>query len=166
MNNPTATFQSLQDYCEITNSTVSFGPCRKIVIGQHGGPIANMTPSALANHVTPAANDNHVPATTLSAAGYESLAHVLARAFDQASNGKGQERHANALPFHKQPMQVIAGQVGPAFLTGQAIKKIQESQVLPARRDVAELLGAINYIAGVVIYLENLRAANDPVANG
>lgn len=166
MNNPTAAFQSLQDYCNNNGTTVFFGPDQKIIIGHNGAAMVQMTPSALANHVTPAANDNQVPATTLSAAGYESLAHVLARAFDQASNGKGQERHANALPFHKQPMQVIAGQVGPAFLTGQAIKKIQGSQVLPARRDVAELLGAINYIAGVVIYLENLRAANDPVANG
>lgn len=91
--------------------------------------------------------------------GYESLAGVLQRALDQAQSGKGAERHANSLPFHKQPMQTIAGQVGVGFLTGQAIKKTQEGQTLPAGRDVAELLGAINYLAGAVIFMETQRQA-------
>lgn len=89
--------------------------------------------------------------------GYESLAGVLQRALDQAQTGKGAERHANSLPFDKQPMQTIAAQVGVGFLTGQAIKKTQEGQTLPAGRDVAELLGAINYLAGAVIFLERHR---------
>ena len=89
--------------------------------------------------------------------GYESLAGVLQRALDQAQNGKGAERHANSLPFDKQPMQTIAAQVGVGFLTGQAIKKTQEGQALPAGRDVAELLGAINYLAGAVIFIECQR---------
>jgi hypothetical protein len=91
---------------------------------------------------------------TLDAAGYDSLASVLKRAFDQASAGKGKERHANDLPFDQQPMQTIASQFGVGFLLGQAAKKSQESQALPPGRDVAELLGAINYLAGAVIYLE------------
>lgn len=94
--------------------------------------------------------------------GYESLAGVLQRALDQAQAGKGAERHANSRPFHQQPMQTIAGQVGVGFLTGQAIKKTQEGQTLPAGRDVAELLGAINYLAGAVIFLEGQRV---PVAD-
>lgn len=94
--------------------------------------------------------------------GYESLAGVLQRALDQAQAGKGAERHANSLPFEQQPMQTIAGQVGVGFLTGQAIKKTQEGQTLPAGRDVAELLGAINYLAGAVIFLEAQRV---PVAD-
>lgn len=89
--------------------------------------------------------------------GYESLAGVLQRALDQAQTGKGAERHANSLPFDKQPMQTIASQVGVGFLTGQAIKKTQEGQTLPTGRDVAELLGAINYLAGAVIFLEGQR---------
>ena len=97
--------------------------------------------------------------------GYETLASVLQRALDQAQDGKGAERHADSKPFAKQPMQTIAGQVGPGFLSGQAIKKIQESQQLPAGRDVAELLGAINYLAGLVIFLEmgrlSVKPAND-----
>lgn len=99
--------------------------------------------------------------------GYESLAGVLQRALDQAQNGKGAERHANELPFDRQPMQTIAGQVGVGFLIGQAIKKAQESQCLPAGRDVAELLGAINYLAGAVMFLERGEApepANDNAA--
>lgn len=96
--------------------------------------------------------------------GYESLACILQRALDQAQSGKGAERHANSLPFDQQPMQTIAGQVGIGFLLGQAIKKVQESQALPEGRDVAELYGANNYLAGAVLFLELSRApapAND-----
>lgn len=98
--------------------------------------------------------------------GYESLAGVLQRALDQAHDGKGAERHANSLPFDKQPMQTIAAQVGVGFLTGQAIKKTQEGQTLPAGRDVAELLGAINYLAGAVIFLESQREPCDCGSTG
>lgn len=94
----------------------------------------------------------------MNAKGYEKLDDVLARAYNQASQGKGAERHANELPFHEQPMQQVANQVGRGFLLGQAIKKIVEAQGLPADRAVAEMLGAINYIAGAVIHLE---AQND-----
>lgn len=90
--------------------------------------------------------------------GYEKLDDVLARAFQQASQGKGKERHANDLPFHEQPMQQIANQVGRGFLLGQAIKKLVESQGLPPEKAVAEQLGAICYIAGSIIHLE---ASND-----
>lgn len=86
--------------------------------------------------------------------GYESLAGVLQRALDQAQNGKGAERHANSLPFDKQPMQTIAAAHGVGFLTGQACKKAEESHGLPPGRNIAELLGAINYLAGAVLFLE------------
>jgi hypothetical protein len=103
----------------------------------------------------------------LQADGYESLALVLQRAFIQAAHGKGKERHANALPFDQQPMQTIASQVGVGFLLGQAIKKTQESQTLAPAHAVAELLGAINYLAGAVIALERVpTAANDNVPEG
>jgi hypothetical protein len=90
----------------------------------------------------------------LRCAGYESLAEVFCRAFEQAAKGKGAERHADDMPFHEQPMQWIADAVGPGFLLGQAIKKVHESQALPRDRAVNELLGAINYLAGAVIHLE------------
>ncbi|QKN87934.1 hypothetical protein Alexa_053 [Acinetobacter phage vB_AbaP_Alexa] len=90
--------------------------------------------------------------------GYEKLDDVLARAFKQASEGKGKERHANDLPFHEQPMQQVNRMVGVGFSHGQAIKKIVESQNMPPEQAVHELLGAICYIAGGIITLE---AAND-----
>lgn len=93
--------------------------------------------------------------------GYESLRDVLVRAYAQASTGKGAERHAVCKPFDRQPMQELISLYGPGFALGQAAKKAQESMRLPAGRDVAELLGAINYLAGAVIALERSR---QPVA--
>ena len=89
-----------------------------------------------------------------AAAGYEQLAAVLQDAHDQAAYGKGDERHANGLPFHEQRMQQISTQLdsdkGMAF---QVCKKMTEGMQFDdhARRE-AELLGAINYLAGIVIY--------------
>lgn len=89
-------------------------------------------------------------------ADYITLRSVLDRAYQQASEGKGKERHAQDLPFDKQPMQSISALVGSDDgLRYQAIKKIQESKRLHSRsHQVAELLGAINYIAGVIIFIE------------
>lgn len=155
--NTTDVLKDISNYSAAKGETVVFHSNGDILAGA-----VNLSPGAAAMHLGLAENDNVPQGVALNEPGYESLASVLARAFDQASNGKGHERHANALPFHKQPMQVIAGQVGPGFLMGQAIKKIQESQVLPAGRDTSELLGAINYLAGCVIFLESQRhAAND-----
>ena len=86
--------------------------------------------------------------------GYEMLVAVLQDAHDQAAIGKGDERHANGLPFHEQRMQQISTQLdsdkGMAF---QVCKKMTEGLQFDddARRE-AELLGAINYLAGIVIY--------------
>ena len=86
--------------------------------------------------------------------GYEKLVAVYQDAHDQAAKGKGDERHANGQPFHEQRMQQISGLLrssdGMAF---QAIKKMTEGLQFEdhARRE-AELLGALNYIAGIVIY--------------
>lgn len=94
--------------------------------------------------------------------GYNSLRDVLERAYTQAATGKGNERHAGCNPFDEQPMQDLIKLYGVGFALGQAAKKSQESQRLPAGRDVAELLGAINYLAGAVIALERGRkVAND-----
>jgi len=94
---------------------------------------------------------------TMDLPGYESLAGVLKLAYDQASVGKGDERHAKGQPFDKQVMQVGADQFGVGSLLFQAFKKAEESQRLPHDRAVAELLGAINYLAGAVIALERTR---------
>lgn len=104
------------------------------------------------------------PSFAFDAPGYEELADVLLRAFHQAASGKGKERHAQGEPFTEQVMQDMARRFGVGSLLGQAFKKSEESQRLPHDRAVAELLGAINYLAGAVIALEARqaeKAAND-----
>lgn len=87
--------------------------------------------------------------------GYESLAAVLQRAYDQAAKGKGAERHAVSRPFTEQPMQSISGLLGsPDGLLYQAMKKVQESKRLDKDAGVRELLGAVNYLAGAIIFIE------------
>lgn len=91
-----------------------------------------------------------------SSPGYEKLADVLQRAFDQAASGKGKERHASDnVPFEAQPMSAINRQLGSidGFIY-QAHKKSLEAKRLPHGRAQAELLGAINYLAGAVIALD------------
>ena len=105
--------------------------------------------------------------------GYESLAEVLDAALDQAASGKGKERHANDLPFDKQPMQSISGLLhGPEGLIFQAIKKSTEAnglrqKAILAGTDLAqadaffekEVLGAINYLAGALVFVRNAAKA-------
>ena len=88
---------------------------------------------------------------------YRSLAGILVDAYHQAQSGKGKERHANGLPFEDQPMQAISGMLdsdkGMAY---QACKKVVEAtnmQSLPAFE--REILGAINYLAGMIIFNRN-----------
>jgi hypothetical protein len=94
---------------------------------------------------------------TLPATGpYGALAAVLFAAFEQAANGKGKERHASGdTPFEEQPMASINRQLGSidGFIY-QAHKKSLEAKRLPDGRAQAELLGAINYLAGAVIALD------------
>ena len=86
---------------------------------------------------------------------YEQLEDVLRRAYREAAYGKGKERHGQDLLFEDQPMQVISELLGTEKgCLYQAIKKIQESTRLPEEQAVKELLGAINYIAGAIIYRE------------
>lgn len=91
--------------------------------------------------------------------GYETLSDVLLRAFDQAAKGKGAERHADNKPFDDQPMQHIARRRGVGFILGQADKKSEEAQGMLSRGErekaVHELLGAIVYLAGAIIYIES-----------
>lgn len=88
---------------------------------------------------------------SMTTPGYEALAAVLQDAYNQAASGKGMERHATGLPFDEQPMQKLIDLYGPGFALGQAAKKAQEAQRLPYERARAEMLGAINYLAGAVI---------------
>lgn len=91
--------------------------------------------------------------------GYAPLLDVLLEAYQQASQGKGRERHANGLPFMEQPIMKLAEAHGLGFLTGQAAKKLQETYTLLELKGKgaakAELLGAIVYTAAAVLYLSN-----------
>ncbi|MFA0814033.1 hypothetical protein [Microbulbifer epialgicus] len=76
--------------------------------------------------------------------------------------GRGEEWHGTGQSFGNQPMQRVSQLLdidgGMAF---QAIKKIHESRRLSNfKRCVAELLGAINYIAGMIIYEGSNREAH------
>lgn len=91
--------------------------------------------------------------------GYTGLLNILVEALNQAQQGKGAERHnlGGDLPFEKQRMQSISELVGSVDgMSYQACKKITEGVNLPTLdRQVAELLGAINYIAGMIVFLRN-----------
>lgn len=89
--------------------------------------------------------------------GYASLARVLDLALEQAAKGKGRERHANDRPFEYQPMLEIGRMVGPGFCLGQAMKKTQEASRMDHDAAKRELLGAINYLAGAYLLLEETQ---------
>lgn len=99
---------------------------------------------------------------------YRSLREVLDMALEQASNGKGRERHAtDGEPFEKQQILEIGRRLRgnpAAFNLGQAVKKIYESGRLPTERAVAELCGAINYIAAGILLLRETAAKADAEA--
>lgn len=94
---------------------------------------------------------------------YAALLDVLSRAADQAASGKGHERHATpGEPFDAQQivkLGIWAGNIG--FQAGQAAKKAIEAQRLPTGRAIAELLGAINYLAAAVVVLERMSARDE-----
>jgi len=99
------------------------------------------------------------PAANAPVAGYESLADVLRRAYDQSARGKGAVRHAQKdEPFTNQVILQGAARFGIGALLFQAFKKSEESQRLKAGPAVNELLGAIVYLAAAVIERERLNA--------
>lgn len=96
---------------------------------------------------------------------YTTLRTILNAAFDHAANGKGKERHARDLPFDKQPMLETTRLVGPGFPLGQAIKKTGEAAGMIERGELdaaeAECLGAINYLAGCVVWVRERQKQVD-----
>ena len=92
---------------------------------------------------------------------YETLARILKMAYDQASAGKGKERHANGRKFDDQPIMTIAKDHGLGYQTGQAEKKLKESHTLLKLKGkeaaIRELLGVINYTAAAIAFIENME---------
>lgn len=93
---------------------------------------------------------------------YTLLREVLDAAYEQAARGKGAERHGNGLPFEDQPMQTISNLLNnDAGMAFQAVKKIVEGRNLETKEArIREYLGAINYIAGMVIRENQLSFNN------
>lgn len=91
---------------------------------------------------------------------YFELARVLGLALQQASGGKGAERHGQGKPFDRQPMLEISRMLNgsPIGCMYQAIKKTQEASRMDVDAAQRELLGAINYLAGAYLLLEESSA--------
>ena len=87
---------------------------------------------------------------------YADLRQVLMLALEQASGGKGAQRHGQGKPFDRQPMLEISRMLNgsPIGCMYQAIKKTQEASRMDRGAAKRELLGAINYLAGAYLLLE------------
>lgn len=95
--------------------------------------------------------------------GYETLWNVLQDAFEQASAGKGKERHANDRPFDEQPLMSIGRHTGPGGPLFQVEKKAIEALGMFSRGEYdaaeRELLGAINYAAATIMLIREIAQA-------
>lgn len=86
---------------------------------------------------------------------YAPLREVFDLALEQASSGKGAERHGNGKPFDRQPMMEISRMLGgPSGCFYQAMKKTQEASRMEPEAAKREILGAINYLAGAYLLLD------------
>lgn len=88
-----------------------------------------------------------------TAEAYKTLEVILKAAYDHAATGKGKERHADGQKFEDQPIVTLEKLYHSGVLF-QAAKKMHESQRLEKEAAIKELLGAINYLAARIIYLE------------
>lgn len=113
-------------------------------------PVANASPSTA--YAFQSAKDQE---------DYSDLLAVLLGALDQAAYGKGRERHANDAAFADQPMQAISDLLAsPLGMAYQVAKKVVEATNMPSvEQQERELFGAINYTAGMIIWLRRHRKA-------
>ena len=95
--------------------------------------------------------------------GYEMLRDEFVAAVEQASGGKGKERHANDQPFDQQPILAITRLLDGhpcAALAYQIIKKTIEAGRLIKLRGtdaaVAETYGVMNYAGAMAIRLKEI----------
>jgi hypothetical protein len=86
---------------------------------------------------------------------YATLARVCVMAMEQASAGKGKERHADGnLRFEEQDIVRDARFCGLAAPIFQVRKKAKEALRLPPEMAIQELLGCMVYAAGAIIAIE------------
>lgn len=94
---------------------------------------------------------------------YNELERIFALALEQASAGKGSERHDPQGESFDEQQIVKYGlwQGSNHFCVGQAVKKLIESCNLEPEAAKRELLGAIVYAAGAYRTLERLTTTED-----
>lgn len=101
------------------------------------------------------------------AEGYELLSNILQDAFEQASTGKGKERHGRGLPWHEQAIFTLGRQYGPGGTGFQAAKKIGEAMGMIERGDFEaaerEILGTIVYAAATIALVREKAKQIAPV---
>ncbi len=83
---------------------------------------------------------------------YRALFRVLYDAQKRAQWDKGRSRHGVGRAFQDQPITDLCRLYGSGFATGQAAKKMSEAQSMPWEQARKELLDAIVYVAGAVVY--------------
>lgn len=104
----------------------------------------------------------HLTQNLMTVPGYESLARILQKAYDQSAKGKGKERHAKDKPFDQQPIMEIARMVGVGGHSYQMCKKAQEATGMVDREHydaaIAEFRGVIVYAAAAILLVEGMKA--------
>lgn len=149
---------------QLTRPTESFATIYSLDKNTASGkPAVSGEPSA----IWPPRGDSGVPAKSTAVSRfneavtrvdhpYHSLAQALLGAFEQASAGKGKERHADDLPFTEQKIQKLPqtqGHVGG--LIYQIAKKALESENMDLDARVRELQGVIVYAAGAIVFTDS-----------
>ncbi|MDY8108281.1 hypothetical protein U0C82_03840 [Fulvimarina sp. 2208YS6-2-32] len=93
--------------------------------------------------------------------GYEDLCRTLSAAYDQATKGKGSERHADGKPFTDQPIMTITRRRGVGFPLGQIEKKSDEADGMIRRGEygaaIRELHGVMVYAAALAIRIAEIE---------
>jgi len=91
---------------------------------------------------------------------FQDFVSVLADAYRQTAQGKGEKRHGGGLTFQEQPIITDPIQVGhPGGLLFQGRKKSTESEGMFRRGELdacyRELLGSIVYTAAAALYVRS-----------
>jgi len=113
-----------------------------------------------------------IDCTTAPDEAYQKLWDVLMDAYNQAAHGKGCIRHTtHPQKFEHQKICEISRRLGSIDgLAFQAIKKTYEAcrayDMHQEERAVADLLGAINYIAAMVILIQEWASEDTPGGKG
>ena len=105
---------------------------------------------------------------------FHPLESVFNDAVAQATNGKGEERHGQGIPFLDQKWYRVAESHGIGFLSGQAQKKLEEAMNYYHKKGIdfdrawweREMLGALNYVAMAVLFDRLKDKENDSNSTG